>query len=247
MVYYKLIHKSLLTHLYFYWQMSAINKVIAFDVETGGQFMDENQLLEVSGVVMDLDGNILDSLKVSLKITQPFEKRCMDEFWSKHKDVLDKIIANAIDASDAMLKFATWLDEMDEKHDKPIRLSDFSCFDIAWINLFLSKYTNRPCVYHAKDKMKNDYEMWHVIDTWSMYLGAHINITGLLELDDVKKKLGINSKRFENTHDSLEDASNIADNFNIFMNKYSGVKKMREIEKVEEKEVEKQNSEKVNE
>lgn len=128
-------------------------KIMAFDVETTGQYLGINAMIELSGVVMNQDAEVLDKFKTSLYSDGTFEKKCKEEFWDKHPDVLKKILENSVNTKIGVLDFSQWVNSMDIKHNKPTRISDFACFDASWVDLYLAKYTKRPCLYYALDQL----------------------------------------------------------------------------------------------
>ncbi|MHB8841802.1 MAG: hypothetical protein ACYC56_08455, partial [Candidatus Aquicultor sp.] len=162
---------------------------------------------------------ILDSIKISFKYELPFEKRCWDEFWSKHQDVLKKIKENGVDIKEGMDKFVKWVDEMDVKHDMPMRVSNYTVYDLSWIDFYICTYTERPCIYYYFDG--NKYINDDVLDTWSMFYGGYYMKVGKEKRNRLRALLDVESPTYENSHDSLEDAKKIAHECVLFIKKYA--------------------------
>ena len=72
------------------------------------------------------------------------------------------------------------------------------------------KYTNRPCLYYAYDATTDNYEMGDALDTCSLYIASYFEKTGEYKESGVRKLLGIESDKYKNSHDSLEDVKEIA-------------------------------------
>lgn len=55
--------------------------------------------------------------------------------------------------------------------------------------------------------------MAEVLDTHSIYVASYFTLTGKYVESGVRKLLGIESDKYMNSHDSLEDAKKIAHEF----------------------------------
>lgn len=67
--------------------------VLAFDIETSGASFIFHNILGLGCVVMDETFKQLDRLFVPcfVKADAVFEKRCLDQFWSKNQGILKKL------------------------------------------------------------------------------------------------------------------------------------------------------------
>lgn len=156
-------------------------KYFAFDVEATGQNMYDNAIIELGAVIIDEDYEILEKFRVCLKIPEGkgFEKRCKEDFWDKQGDLLKNILSEAIDPKKAMLMFVDFLNKNDKKYEKELVLiSNNAQYDAGWINYYLSKYTDRQCLYYEcryDSEKKEDYFAYRSItDTKSVYKGGCI-------------------------------------------------------------------------
>lgn len=125
---------------------------MGIDVETTSQYLSNGAMIALGAVVMDAGGKTLHTFKVCLAVPpyKGWEPRCLAEFWLHHETLKAAIERDAIDAEKAMRGFARWLNLMDLVYgDRLVLLTDNPAFDVAWINLYLHQYTNRPSLYYG--------------------------------------------------------------------------------------------------
>jgi hypothetical protein len=160
-----------------------------------------------------------------------WEQRCIDEFWSKQKETLDYIKERWEEPKTVMNAFKDWLNMIDLKYkDDLVVLSDNGGYDYAWIDTYLSEFTNRNSIYYKlvlKNTQSDDgiilnTEVYSFRRTWctnSMYHGVLLERTGVYEEWSLEKKVGCQNEVWKNDHNPLNDARNIACNYILFYNK----------------------------
>lgn len=201
----------------------------AFDVETTGQFLTKNAIIAFGCTVMNENYKEIDSFEGYMNIPddRSFEKRCYDEFWSKQKEILESIKKKMQDPKEVMDKFVKWMDCIDLKYgDDLIVLSDTAGYDYAWLDMYLSLFTDRYSLYYRLKDIKDSkriYEYRRTWDTNSMYNGALMEKKNGKFIEwNLEKELSCQTDKFENDHNPLTDARNIAANYILFCNQYNG-------------------------
>lgn len=197
----------------------------AIDVETTGQFIDKNAMIAFGCTVMNEKMEELENFETYMEVPEgkKWEKRCVDEFWSKQEKAFNFIKNRMKSPSDEMLRFEKWLDKIDLKYGSElVVLSDTSCYDYAWINYYLGCFTGRPSIYYRLKSIEDDkkqYEYRRIWDTNSIYHGALMEKKKEYIEWNLEKELECKNKKWENDHNSLNDARNIASNYIIFITK----------------------------
>jgi hypothetical protein len=107
---------------------------VAFDIETGGAGF-QHPVIAV-GVCY---GNVYGYYKKRWCIefnTNDFEKKCYEEFWTKHEDILDDIRKEAVDSKSAWNEIGQFLDRLSDKYPNSniVILSDNPAFDLSRID-----------------------------------------------------------------------------------------------------------------
>jgi hypothetical protein len=206
---------------------------LAVDIEATGQFLTKNAMIGIGSTVMNEKGEEVDNFVGFMKVpnNRTWEQRCVDEFWSKNKETLDYIKERWEDAGTVMTKFAGWLNTMDLKYKKDLAiLSNNSGYDFAWIDTYLSEYTNRSSIYYrlVSDgvcfdekgvELPESYVYRKTWDTPSIFHGSIFEKTGKYEEWGLVKKVECQNNVWENDHNPLNDARTIASNYIIFYNK----------------------------
>lgn len=196
---------------------------LGVDVETTGQYLSINAIVALGAVVMDEQFNELETFVGYFKIPEEhvWEKRCVDEFWSKNQLMLDKFKKNAANLDLVMKSFAEWLSLLDTKFkDNLVVVSDNVGFDIAWINQYLSLYTYRPSLYYRWCDVQKKYVYRRIWDTDSVMHGALLATTGKVIEWNVESALEVQNDRWKNDHDPLNDARNVVANYILCIKKF---------------------------
>jgi hypothetical protein len=129
---------------------------VAFDIESAGSDLDR----PVLAVGVCHGTNLIDYGKrrwcIEFQRAQ-IEKRCMDEFWSKHEDILQTIEKEARNPYIVWKQIARFIDDLEtlyprETHDI-IFVSDNPAFDIALIDRNLKSMVDRLPLRYTKDGM----------------------------------------------------------------------------------------------
>ena len=201
----------------------------AFDVETTGQFLDKNAMVAFGCTVMDQEMHEVDSFSAFMSIPKGkvWEDRCVSEFWSKNQEALEYIKGKMTDAREEMQRFVEWMDAIDLKYEtNMVVLTDNPSYDVAWLNHYIGLYTDRHCLYYMlapKDKWENGercYWFRRIVDTNAVYNGALTIMNPHTEhVWGLEDKLEIQNTKWENDHDPLNDARNIAANYILFLRK----------------------------
>ncbi len=197
----------------------ATKKFGAVDIESTGQHLTRNAMIAFGFSIQDGEEKELDTFVAYLSVPEgrEWEKRCVDEFWSKEQDTLAYITERMKDPKEEMERFATWLDEMDTKYKGDlVVLSDNGGYDYAWIDEYLSAFTKRPSIYYrlkgvdAESGEKN-YGFRRTWDTNSMYHGALTELRPTEYIQwSLEKELGNKQDTYKHDHNPLNDARCIA-------------------------------------
>lgn len=185
--------------------MSREKRILSIDLETTGASVHKNGILSIGYCVGKSKYEILHKGRLSMHIdTYDFEQRCIDQFWSKNKDVLNKLITESRPIVEQMEKFSKMVDELDDQYEVHI-ISDNVQFDIGFLNVYYAKYLNRnPISYTAKGEYRAIYDT----DSYSRGL-LKMDYTNPWVYDSVlieKYKLTIENKQ---THYPDDDAAYI--------------------------------------
>ena len=211
----------------------------SIDIETTGQFLTKNAMIAFGCSIMNENNEEVESFIGFMKVPEnrDWEKRCFDEFWSKESEALNYIRDRAEEPKKVMNSFVQWMDKIDLKYGNDlIVLSDNGGYDFAWIDTYLSEYTDRHSIYYRlkeikiiKDQYENSivyfnrtekiYGFRRTWDTNSMYMGVLIERTGKYEEWKLENKVGNQNEIWKNDHNPLNDARNIVSNFIIYYNK----------------------------
>lgn len=118
--------------------------IMAIDIEASGQNVIKNGILSIGYYVGDCYGNKIIKGRFSFQLEKEmvFEKRCVDEFWKNHIDVLDVLQQEAQPIKEQISNFINLVDNLDEQYNLMI-ISDNKDFDIGFINYYLAKYLDR--------------------------------------------------------------------------------------------------------
>lgn len=136
--------------------------VLGFDIERSGAGF-EHDTIAIGASVVDQDFKELDSLLL-LGYTDDtkFEQRCMDEFWSNHKDVLEKLrytgnLTHNERQKEMIQEFQEfrkkWETYATENNCVLELVSDNNVYDGGFINRMISDYTGDMLIpYTASTK-----------------------------------------------------------------------------------------------
>jgi hypothetical protein len=122
--------------------------LLAIDVETTGQGLRTNFMTCIGAALISPEGKVLGTFSEYLQ--QPsgtvWEKRCIDEFWSKHQNLyLDTLehVVRAAPVEEVMARFKKWV--LDVTRDKKtLIVFDTAGFDQAWVDYNLG---DTSCMY----------------------------------------------------------------------------------------------------
>jgi len=148
--------------------------LIGVDIEKAGA-MFQHPVISVGFVIGTLHGVILERKKFNLQVEWfqtaengsvlsygDFEPRCVDEFWSKHPEAIEKCVKNPAPEAQsiAWMNIASWINSLELKypHDRYniVFVTDNASFDIANIDYNLEKYLNRlPMRYTTTGKYRS--------------------------------------------------------------------------------------------
>lgn len=158
--------------------------VVSFDIETIGQYMDKNAMVELGAVAFVGDGQemrVIGTFEGHLAIPEGcgFEGRCEKEFWDVHKAGEKQLVQDCtIPPEITMLAFRSWVHELhkrcipnETRPERRIRFaSDAVYFDAAWVSYYLSKFADHP-VLHQFFSTEEKGSFMPVLDTNSYNRG----------------------------------------------------------------------------
>lgn len=216
---------------------------LGFDIETTGQFPTENSMIALGMFLVDNQGKELNKFFVCLKEDgMKREERCMTEFWGNFAELWEFIQTSAIEPLVAMQLAVEWLSKIEMAYgDRLVVLSDNASYDVAWINMYLSRYHDflkRPMLYYGLQKNPKwkenadpeenvgqeefTYQYRRIWDTDSAFHGALVLEKGESIEWKLEDRLGVQNPKWKNSHHPEEDAANIATNYALFLKKYCG-------------------------
>jgi hypothetical protein len=186
--------------------------LLAIDVETSGPSFAQHALLSIGCSLQNEQKQELDHFSVNIKIPEGrcFDKECEGLFWDKHKQAKNHIQKSSTSPELAMEAFENFIQKIDRSYTDLILVSDNPCFDVAWIDNYLSVYTSRkPLRYHS---ITNSYRMiWDASSIQKIWLCIKMCHPDLYHPPRGHvAKLGLNAMH---SHQSLDDARIIADRY----------------------------------
>ncbi len=127
---------------------------IGIDIETGGPVVTKHPLVSIGVAIVDQDGLTIDKKRFPIPFNRKdFDSNCMKEFWQNEKnnpgitkmlDMFEKEGKKIGSMEKALGNFYEWFLTTYEKYPDAQLISDFSEFDIGWINYAIGKYLNKP-------------------------------------------------------------------------------------------------------
>lgn len=184
--------------------------VLAFDIERSG-CSKEHDTIGIGASVVDYDMNELDSFffKCYIPGETRFEKRCLDEFWSKNLDILKELEYHG-DKTKKDLEFEMitgfqnfrkkWENYADENKKTLVLTSDNKVYDGGFVNQLIFEHLpgTLPIPYSA-EKQK-----------YSPFYETHSEQKGLLLLIDPKytKNWGY-SEKILNMYDGIPQSKKV--------------------------------------
>ena len=157
------------------WQnqpMARIPPILSIDIETGGPQASRHPLIAVGTCVRDTNGH-KDKRIFRMEFDESkFDPECAREFWSKHRDILDKIKTLPIST---IQDVADYIDSVDRAYPNLAIVSDNPAFDIGILDYHYDVVLNRkPLQYRYDGKYRiivdKDSYMWAMmpesIDPW---------------------------------------------------------------------------------
>lgn len=206
-----------------------LNYILAFDIETSGSSYLHNGILSIGASLQDNNGKEHKFFEVNINLPREkvFEEKCKVNFWNKYPEALDYINSNTVEPNIGIQLFAKFLDEVDLHYPRLSIVSDNPSFDIAWLDYYLIKYSNRkPLRYSSTSdnyRMIWDYgsiqKIWLWLKTSSKSFYHFFNNSSICKLDS-KELLSKN-------HKALDDARAIASNYRIVIQQLQLFKKYK--------------------
>lgn len=137
----------------FYFLINTMS-IVSVDIETTGSKF-ANKVISVGFAIGDDKGNIISLKQFNLEFdNNDFEKRCYDEFWSKHLDKLAELKQHAVPQPKGWNAINDYINDM-EKLGKVKFVSDNASFDLAFINYNLERYCDRtPMRYSSSGRYR---------------------------------------------------------------------------------------------
>lgn len=126
---------------------------VALDIEKAGA-MNKYPIVSIGWCVGDSNGNVLEKRKLNLQVdwNHDFEPRCWNEFWAKMPlELIESLKLNALPQPEGFAYFSNWLNQLEEKYNKIVFLSDNASFDIAALDNNLERYCGRMPLRYTSD------------------------------------------------------------------------------------------------
>lgn len=191
--------------------MDSLYHVLAMDIETSGSSLTQNGIVSIGCSLQDQYSNELGTFQVNLTLPENcvYEERCLREFWLKNPRAHEFVQKDALPPDTAMEMFREFLGSAEADYPDLMVVSDNPSFDIAWLNFYLSQYTNRlPLNYSEKGEYRAIWDLLSMRKSLvSVQSGELVSHCGLTEKPASKS-------RWKYDHTPLNDARFIADFFN---------------------------------
>jgi hypothetical protein len=150
--------------------------LVSVDIEKAGCLIAKHPVISVGFSVGDTNGRLFSQRKFNVSVNWfqkdsegnvtnygDFEKRCVDEFWSKlPQSTIEKCLTNPepLPAESAWIAIGAWIDFLEELYpigEYEIKfVSDNPSFDIGNIDYCLERYAGRiPMRYTSKGKYRS--------------------------------------------------------------------------------------------
>jgi hypothetical protein len=212
--------------------------VLAFDVEATGQQLGDNGVGEVIALgvkVLGEDLKILDGMTIGAyrkrdkNNKKQFEKRCWDEFWSKHQDKLSKFEFDpkmtVVDRAKQMtLRFqqirTEWEIHCHQNNLDYEIVSDNKIYDGEKMNQLITRFTDDIVLpysaskYATKDDPRLLQRYENFPETTSMkkgfLIGYNLGKEKKIQWKDIETEFDIPKSEFEHDHMPENDAYAIA-------------------------------------
>lgn len=128
---------------------------LAVDVEKKGASLD-NPVIQL-GVAYGPNINNIKTASFCFDYKdKPFEKRCYNEFWTKHLDVLKRIEQNAKPPREEWARFAKWLTALEDQAKSIEIISDNPGYDVEAIDYHLYEELGKsPMRYDSQGQYRS--------------------------------------------------------------------------------------------
>ena len=128
-------------------EINKILPILSIDIESGGCQPSKHPLVAI-GICFWNNGLKEKKLFRFEFDYSKFEPRCVEEFWSKNMDKLEKFRSLPISN---IKEFADYVDKLDEKYPNLTILSDNPAYDIGFINYLYDTQLNRKPLQYKYD------------------------------------------------------------------------------------------------
>ena len=123
-----------------------IRAILALDIEARGPSIKDHGILSIGYCLGRADKfEILESARISMKPLpgQEYDPKCLEEFWSRHEEIKERLEKEAQQSASAMYYFDNLLHSWDATYQVHI-VADFSAFDLGFIDQYLVQFGLDP-------------------------------------------------------------------------------------------------------
>lgn len=140
--------------------------IFAFDIEARGQGPARHGILSIGVCVGDAEGKVLEKRRFDLRPLpgQGMERRCLEEFWSQHKELYETLTQDARDPLVQMNEFRALLDRWDAQADLYL-VCDNPAFDGGMLNYYLD-VAQLPTLHYRMRGGRLEYRNVHDADSY---------------------------------------------------------------------------------
>lgn len=188
--------------------MSSITTYIAWDIETPGS-LSHNRPFAI-GYAVGQNNTVMEKGSLNCKmpldnLSNIYEERCWNEFWSKHVNILQMLNdrANCDSFDDLSVKFNKELVRLENKYENIVHVFDTIHFDPLFLNTELMRNTN-----HYMWRNRSGDKWYYTIDINSYAMGME-NVLGgdFKNIRDTARNEA--AKLVSHNHDPADDAEYI--------------------------------------
>ena len=183
--------------------------IIAIDIESRGTSVKRNGIISIGVCVGDATTeNVIEKIRFDVAPLegQIMEKRCQDEFWSKHKDIYKTLTENPTPAKKAMSVFRGLIDHWHTNAESVYIVSDNPAFDFGMVNYYLDEFGLLPLSYKTNADGIAEYVPLHDTDSYARgSLGQGFNNQWVNDTDVIRTHLGTQDTLNKDSHNHLPE------------------------------------------
>jgi len=183
--------------------------VIALDIESRGMSPKKHGILSIGMCIGSAEEDlVLIKKRFDLEPLpgQQMEKRCQDEFWSKHQDIYAILTQDPKPVKEVMTAFRAIIDKWHAVAEDVYLVSDNPAFDFGLLNYYLDEFDLLPLSYKRNKEGKPEYVALHDSDSYARgALGQGFNAQWVNDTEVIKEHLHAQDTLNKDSHNHLPE------------------------------------------